>query len=598
VRAARRRLFTGNNESFNEEQVMKKALIIICIILVAGGAGALYYFFFMKNLSGSIVIPYIAHQKPRIDPHYPSAVPIADKLDEVLFDGLFNVCATPSGIIYEDGLGEYIGIDENMVVTVRLKPGRRWHASYAVTMDKNKISVSEKSAVMFVAQDVQFTLKRIQMLGSLSPDYILVSQAIEGFDFTGPDENGEIRFQFRGDREWVENDIKEVLTFKILPSGTEVNAPSYSVGTGPYMLAGEYDDAINFIRNPAGNAVIQNLLLKPYIDNSTYTTELKNRNINTILSTPFGSVSPILMDTGSYFYKSSIATCFFAVFFNFERLDLGQRIELRKVIDNKKIIGRFFKVGTEQQRHIIDYKGNVDNYDDYCNNSVFPKSSYYVEENVVQPLADKGTPDVSVLPDTVRIQTCLNYGFREELASLVEIFNDPAVCGGRIKATAVQNEGIAAGAYDAVIVPVSGYRSNFLFDLYSVYLREPDFASGRINLNTVINAKGEREIDPRTITAAKSFFRMDLSRNSADQDYIQQLMNYVYGFMATHEIGDKQQYAQFVDDLDKEMATASWLFSLPSLAYFRTQFVPSSIDLYGVASQLSTIEKWREQVKK
>jgi hypothetical protein len=43
------------------------------------------------------------------------------------------------------------------------------------------------------------------------------------------------------------------------------------------------------------------------------------------------------------------------------------------------------------------------------------------------------------------------------------------------------------------------------------------------------------------------------------------------------------------------MALGSWLFSLPSLAYFSTQFDEKSIDLYGVASQLSTIEKWQEK---
>jgi hypothetical protein len=37
------------------------------------------------------------------------------------------------------------------------------------------------------------------------------------------------------------------------------------------------------------------------------------------------------------------------------------------------------------------------------------------------------------------------------------------------------------------------------------------------------------------------------------------------------------------------------LFSLPSLAYFTTQFDAQTIDLYGVASQLSTIEKWQEK---
>jgi hypothetical protein len=66
--------------------------------------------------------------------------------------------------------------------------------------------------------------------------------------------------------------------------------------------------------------------------------------------------------------------------------------------------------------------------------------------------------------------------------------------------------------------------------------------------------------------------------------------------MATSEIGDKQAYAQYIDELDQDMALARWLFSLPSLAYFSTQFAEETIDLYGIASQLSTIEKWRERL--
>ena len=60
---------------------MKKVIIILSIVIVAAAAGVLYYFIFMKDLSDKIIIPYIAHQKPRIDPHVPSVVPIADKLD-------------------------------------------------------------------------------------------------------------------------------------------------------------------------------------------------------------------------------------------------------------------------------------------------------------------------------------------------------------------------------------------------------------------------------------------------------------------------------------------------------------------------------------
>jgi hypothetical protein len=74
-----------------------------------------------------------------------------------------------------------------------------------------------------------------------------------------------------------------------------------------------------------------------------------------------------------------------------------------------------------------------------------------------------------------------------------------------------------------------------------------------------------------------------------------QLLQYVYGFMATRQIGDKQEFARRIDALEREMALGAWMFSLPSLAYFTTQFDARSIDLYGVASQLSTIEKWKER---
>jgi hypothetical protein len=267
-------------------------------------------------------------------------------------------------------------------------------------------------------------------------------------------------------------------------------------------------------------------------------------------------------------------------------------------VDNSVVAERFFRIGTEQQRHIADYKGNHDNYDDYLNYSVFPSTSYYVDEQVVMPLKQKFGADASVLPDTVRIQTCLNYGYREELAELVDILNRPGLFDVNLKVTAVQNEELRRGNYDAVLVPVSGYRSNFLFDLYDVFLREPDFALKRINLKTTANAKGVQEADEESFVASKNFFRLNLSGRGEESEDIAKLLEYTYGFMSTHEIGDKQAYAQFVDELDQEMALGTWLFSLPSLAYFSTQFEPSSIDLYGVASQLSTIENWSESPKK
>jgi hypothetical protein len=577
---------------------MKKAIIIVSVLLVAGGAAAAYFFLFAKNLNGRIVIPYISHQQPRIDPHVPSSVPIADKLDEVVFDGLFNVSANPSGITYEDGLGEFIEIDAKSAVKIRLKPNRKWHSSYSVTMDKDKIAISDAQAVQFTAKDLQFTLRRIEKLGSISPDYILVSQAIPDFSFSGPDQNDEITIQFRGDRIWTEGDIKEVLSFKILPYNSEMDAQEYKNGTGPYLEAGDYESNIFFQKTPDGSAAIPSVVLKPFIDNSTYSTELKNKNINALLSTPFGSISPILSDSNKFFYKSSISTCFFGVLFNVKKLSLEQRIALRSLINNKKVMDRFFRIGTEQQRHIANYRGDGDNYDEYLNNSVFPTTSYYIEEQIVVPTPPQGTPDLSVLPDTVRIQTCLNYDFREELAELVEILNDPSITGGRIKVTAVQNDEIRRGDYDAVLVPFSGYRSNFLFDLYNVFLREPDFETYSINLKTIVAPNGKQTIDPLSFERRKNFFGLDLSSQSSESEDINKLLTDIYGFMSTHEIGDKQVYSQMVDQLEQKLALGSWLFSLPSLAYFRTQFDKSTIDLYGTASQLSTIEKWQESKKK
>ncbi len=577
---------------------MKKFIVIGSVVIICVAAALVYFFIFRKNLHDKIIIPYISHQKPRIDPHVPASVPIADKLDEVMFDGLFNVSANPSGIVYEDGLGEFIEINVDNVVTIRLKPKVKWHRCYNVLMEKDKVAIEEKDNVYFTAKDLKFTLRRIKKLGSLSPDYILVSQAVRDFDFSGPDENDEIRFQFGSDRIWTESDIKEVLTFKILPSNSELNAPEYKDGTGPYLMAGQYEDKIFFYKNPAGNAHLNNVILNPYIDNSTYTTELKNRNVNTLLNTPFGSISPILRDTVNYFYKSSISTCFFALFYNVERLSLEQRNELRKLVDNRKIMNRFFKTSTEQQRHIANYKGNNDNYEDYLNYSVFPTTSYYVDEEIVIPLKEHEKPDLSVLPDTVKVQTCLNFGFREELSELVEIINDPQLFNGKIKVSTVQNPEIQKGDYDAVLVAVSGYRSNFLFDLYDIFLREPDFEVHKINLLTSIDEKENIVVDERSFETNKNYFRIDARENRAEQENISKLLEYVYCFMSTREIGDKQAYAQYIDELDQEMALGSWLFSLPSLAYFSTQFDDKSIDLYGVASQLSTIEKWEERIIK
>ena len=571
-------------------------------LFIAGGIvvvlAVVLYFIFAKNLKDQIVIPYISHQKPVMDPHIPSHIPISDKIDEMLYDGLFNISANPSGVTYEDGLGELVGIDANNIVTIRLKPTVKWHQSFKILLHKDDIEITPTEAVYFIANDLRFTLKRIQRLGSLSPDYVLVGQAVEDFDFMGPDDNNEIRFKFKGDRIWNENDIKEVLSFKVIPHTATYNQLNYTDGTGPYMYAGEHKDVIYFPKNPAGSAVISRVVLKPYIDNSTFTSELSAGNINCLLSTPFGALSPILQDSSDFFYKSNISNTFFAVFFNTQRLNKAQRKALKALIDNQKIINRFYKVGSKQQRHITDFQGKFDNYDDYLNYSVFPSSSYYIQENIVTPKKTKPEAQLTALADTIKIVTCLNYGFREELAELVRIFNDPQISGGKIKALAVSNEQIKQGNYDAVIVPITNYRSNFMFDLYDIFLREPDFATHKINLITDSDEFGRRSINLRSFQADKNFFRLDALNATEDREEIAKLLQNIYTFMSTREIGDKQAFARFIDQQEQELALGSWLFSLPSLAYFSAQFDPSSIDIYGVASQLSTIEKWREAKKK
>jgi len=158
----------------------KKYFIIGAIILVVGGV--VLYLLWRPNLKDQIVIPYIAHQKPVIDPHLPSSNQLSDKLDEVEFDGLFDVMATPSGVVYEDGLGELLGIDKNYVVTVRLKNNKLWHDSYLVTVDDDKTTINKTQDHFFSASDLNFTLKRIQGLASLSPEYILVSQALKSLE--------------------------------------------------------------------------------------------------------------------------------------------------------------------------------------------------------------------------------------------------------------------------------------------------------------------------------------------------------------------------------------------------------------------------------
>jgi hypothetical protein len=575
---------------------MKRNIIIGAAIVVIIAAG-LWYFLSGPSLKDTVAFPYIAHQKPAIDPHLPSSNSMADKLDDVVFDGLFNLVATPSGVAFEDGLGEFVGISDSNIVTIRLKSGRYWHDSYQAFVDGKKVTIEKKGAHEFTAKDLAFTLKRIQNLGSLSPDYILVSQALPVMDFEGPDGRNEIRLRFRGDRLWIESDIKEVLSFKILPDNSDMNALTYSVGTTPYMKVPDYENIIRFFRTPGGAVSMGKVFLIPYVDNSTFTTELRNGNINVLLETPFGGLSPILQDPEDFFVKSNVSSTFFAVLFNTQRLSREQRIELRRLLNNRAILDRFFKVGTEQQRHIIDFKGNRDNYAGFLNDIVFPTSSYYVQDTIVERVHDSNPPDLSALPDTVHIKACLNYGYREEYADLIDILNDPAITKGRVKAAAVQNDDIKRGDYDALLVAVSGYRSNFLFDLYSIFLREPDPETYKINLQTIPDAKGNLTVSPGSLQANHNFFRLDATAESAEKQDINNLLSDIYGFMSTHFVGDRQEYARRVTADENRMALGAWLFSLPSLAYFSTQFDSTSINLYGVASQLSTLKKWKEAPK-
>lgn len=576
----------------NKKRNIIIASSVVLLLLIAGG---LYYYLTLDKLRGMIVIPYISHQKPTIDPHLPSSTALSDKLEEIQFDGLFNISADASGVIYEDGVGELIGIDENNIVSVRLKTNKYWHDSYIATMEKEELkSIDKTREHLFTAADLNFTLRRIQALGSLSPDYILVSQAIDPLAFEGPDASNVIRMRFRGDRIWKETDIKEVLSFKVLPDGSDMNALNYTIGSNAYLMLPPKEGVSNYHKSPDGTANIANVILSPFIDNSTFTTELKNNRINVLLDTPFGSLSPILNDSTKFFVKSNVSTTLFAVLFNTQRLNREQRMAVRSMLNGKQVISALYKVGTHQQRSIIDYRGNRNNYDDYVNKSVFPTSSYYIEDSVVTPFVTDMPVNMGILPDTVRIAACMNFGFREEYADLIDAINSPAISRGKLKVTAIQNEDIRRGNYDGLLVAISGYRSNFLFDLYDIFLREPDLQTYRINLVTIPGGGG---ISPASWKADKNFFRLDAEMGGPDQADINQLLQYIYGFMATRQIGDKQEFSRRIDVLENQLSLGAWMFSLPSLAYFSTQFDSTSIDLYGVASQLSTIKKWKEQPK-
>ncbi len=573
---------------------------ITYILAAAGGILILAYLLWPNpKLTDTIAIPYLAHQPPVPDPHLPSSDPLSDKLDEILFDGLFNISANPSGVLYEDGLGElYDSIDAGHVVTIQLKSGRLWHDSYSVKTDDDQVTISAGTPHEFTSKDLMHTLRRIEQLGSVSPDYILVSQALESFSFEGPDDKNRVRFRFRKDRVWTDNDIKEVLSFKIIPSGPVREGSALATGTGPYMVVPAIERMIRFHKTPSGSAVISWIHLVPFVDNSTYPAELRRGKINVLPDAPFGSTSMILDEPEKFFFKSNVSTTFFAAFFNTERLNREQRKALRALLDPAVILNRFYKTGSKQQRNITDYRGNANQYPDLLNYSVFPGTSYYVEEKIVP--VEKSAPAVnwSLIPDTVRVRTCLDFGFREELLELTDILKDETLFKKRLQVIAVNNEDIRAGKYDVLLAAVPGYRSTFLFDMYQVFLREPDMSATRINLVTETEPSGKRRIADRSLTASKNIFRMDIETNRTEGNDFRKLLEAVYGFMETREVGDRQVYAQMIHERERELALAAWLFSMPSISYFSTRFEEPSIHLYGIASQLSTIEKWKEKKEK
>ncbi len=575
----------------------KKVTIIGSAVIVI--AVLAYLLWPLPRLKDTIAIPYLAHQPPYLDPHLPSSDPLSDKLDEVVFDGLFNISANPSGVFYEDGLGElYDSIDAKGVVTVRLKTKRLWHDSWTVKTDDEKVSIAAGAPHEFSAKDIEYTLRRIEQLGSLSPDYIMLSQALERFEFTGPDEENRIRFRFRKDRVWTDNDIKEVLGFKIIPSGQVQSGRQLTVGTGPYMLVPSYERIIRFHKTPASAAVISKIHLIPFVDNSTYPTELRRGKINTLLDSPFGSASLILDEPEKFFYKPNVSTTFFAAFFNVQRLNRDQRKALRALLNPAVIMNRFYKTGSKQQRDIVDYKGNKNQFTDLLNYSVMPSSTYYVDEKIVTVDKTETAVNWSQIPDTVRVRVCVDFGFREELLELAEILKDETLFKKRLQVLAVGNDDIKAGRYDVFLTAVPGYRSNFMFDFYQVFLREPDLSITKINLDTETGSDGKRKVSDRSLSSGGNLFRMDIETNRSEGSDFRKLLDAVYGFMSTREIGDRQYYTQMIHEQERELALGAWLFSMPSLSYFSSQFDESSIQLYGTASQLSTVEKWLERKEK
>ena len=179
-------------------------------------------------------------------------------------------------------------------------------------------------------------------------------------------------------------------------------------------------------------------------------------------------------------------------------------------------MNRFFKIGTQQQRHIANYRGAGDNYDEYLNYSVFPSTSYYVEEKMVKPDTQQAQGDLSTLPDTVRIQTCLNFDFREELSDLVDIMNDPGMYHGKIKVTAVSNDeiGRATTTRSWSRLRATGTTSCSICTTSS-FVR-PTSARTASTSRPRSTPKGKQVIDDLSFAADKNFFRIDLAKDSPE----------------------------------------------------------------------------------
>ena len=119
-----------------------------------------------------------------------------------------------------------------------------------------------------------------------------MSQALDPVAFEGPDQDNVIRFRFKSDRIWKEADIKEVLSFKILPDDSPMNALMYTVGTASYLALPPDEGKAEYYKVPGSQASITRVVLAPFIDNSTYTTEFSNGKINVLLETPFRQPFP------------------------------------------------------------------------------------------------------------------------------------------------------------------------------------------------------------------------------------------------------------------------------------------------------------------